>query len=340
VTRPTDAVRAAVRSSLTAVAPPQDGRQPPLALVACSGGADSLALAAGAAQAARQAAWAVGAVVVDHGLQAGSAQAAERAAEQCGLLGLDPVLVRKVTVPTGDLGPEALARQARYRALVEAAHRTGAIAVLLGHTLDDQAETVLLGLARGSGSRSLAGMAPARALADGSTAVLLRPLLGIPRSTTEQACQDWQLLPWQDPHNSDRSYTRVRVRRDVLPALTEALGPGVPAALARTADLLREDDEALSTLAAGTAARLRAEAGPTGALSCGLLAQHPAAIRRRVLRDWVTRAGVPAAALTAGHLRAIDELVCRNRPSAAVRLPGGVEAVVRYGRLDLARRQE
>jgi tRNA(Ile)-lysidine synthase len=339
VTRPTDAVRAAVRRSLASVAGPRDGRLP-LALVACSGGADSLALAAGAAQASRQAGWAVGAVVVDHGLQAGSDHAAEQAGEQCRGLGLDPVLVRTVTVPDSDLGPEAAARQARYESLAETARQTGASAVLLGHTLDDQAETVLLGLARGSGSRSLAGMAPARALADGSTAVLLRPLLGLTRSTTEQACQDWRLAPWQDPHNSDRSYTRVRVRRDVLPALTAALGPGVAAALARTADLLREDEQALSAIAAETADRLRQESGPAGTLPCALLAPHPPAIRRRVLRDWVIRAGVPAAALTAGHLRAIDALVSRNRPSAAVRLPGGVEAVVRYGRLELARRQE
>lgn len=128
-------------------------------LVALSGGTDSLALAAATAFEAPRAGLRAGAVIVDHGLQTGSADVAERAAAQARELGLDPVLVRRVEVGT-DGGPEAAAREARYAALAEAASETGASAVFLGHTLDDQAETVLLGLARGSGAASLSGMAP------------------------------------------------------------------------------------------------------------------------------------------------------------------------------------
>jgi tRNA(Ile)-lysidine synthase len=143
-------LRRAVRAAL-----PAEG----LVLVALSGGPDSLALAAATAF---EAAGRAGAVIVDHGLQAGSAAIAEAAAEQARSLQLDPVIVVAVTVGA-DGGPEAAARAARYRALSEAAASLGASAVLLGHTLDDQAETVLLGLARGSGATSLQGMRACRA---------------------------------------------------------------------------------------------------------------------------------------------------------------------------------
>lgn len=334
MTRPTDEVRGAVRASLAAQPQPAS----PVALVGCSGGADSLALAAGAAQAGRQVGWSVAALVVDHGLQPDSAAVAERAAAHCRELGLEPVLVRAVDVPDSDQGPEAAARTARYQAFAAAADELGASALLLAHTLDDQAESVLLGLARGSGSRSLAGMARARPLSPGSPVQLLRPMLAITRETVLAACKAWGLNPWEDPHNADPAYTRVRVRRTALPALAEALGPGVPQALARSADLLRDDDAALTAWAQQVADQIAGASD--GALTCRDLATHPAAIRRRVLRQAAHRGGVPTAALTAVHLRALDDLVGRGRPGAAVRLPGGVEAVVRCGRLEFARRQE
>ena len=180
-------------------------------LVALSGGPDSLALAAATAFEAPRAGLRAGAVIVDHGLQAGSADAAAQAARQAEALGLNPVLVEPVTVGA-DGGPEAAARDARYAALAAAAARTGAIAVLLGHTLDDQAETVLLGLARGSGATSLQGMEQASGL-------YRRPLLGIRRATTVQFCADSELEPWHDPQNDDPAFTRVRVRKAVLPVL-------------------------------------------------------------------------------------------------------------------------
>jgi tRNA(Ile)-lysidine synthase len=203
---------------------------------------------------------------------------------------------------------------ARYRALDEAARQLGAAAVLLGHTLDDQAETVLLGLARGSGGRSLAGM-PAR------RGAYRRPLLGVRRATTSAACAELGFDPWQDPHNSDMRYTRARVRHQALPALEAALGPGVAQALARTADQLRADSEYLDGLAFAQ----------SGQLSVDRLRCLPAPIRTRVLRDAAIMAGCPHGALTAGHVERIDALVTDWHGQRWVDLPGGVRARRRDG---------
>src|SRR5580692_2079347 len=241
-------VRNAVRGCLSDLA------EGDLVLVACSGGADSLALAAATAFVAPRLGLRAGGVTVDHGLQPGSAQRAADVAAVLGKLGLDPVRSIAVTVPSagaaGAGGPEAAARTARYGALDAAAIQCGAAAVLLGHTLDDQAETVLLGLARGSGGRSLAGM-PAR------RGIYRRPLLNVRRASTGQACADLGLEPWQDPHNEDFRFTRARVRHQALPALEAALGPGVAEALARTARQLRADTECLDDLAFAESGQLR-----------------------------------------------------------------------------------
>lgn len=324
MTRPTDAVRSAVRRALAQV--PDPGPDP-LALVACSGGADSLALAAGAARAARGARWRVGAVIVDHRLQAGSGDIAERVRQQCVALGLSPVLVSEVEVGSVG-GPEAAARTARYGAFDQAAAGSRARAVMLAHTLDDQAETVLLGLARGSGARSLQGMPQRSQLPCG--AVLLRPALGLRREVMEQACAGWHLQPWQDPHNTDRRYTRVRVRLDVMPVLTAALGPGAPLALARTAAQLRDDEALLSDLASRALAQFQRP------VACAQIAALAPSLRRRILRELAAAAGCPAADLTTGHLNAMDAAVLRGGGAAQVRLPGGVTAAVRCGRLVLA----
>ena len=260
--------RRAVRDVL-----PADGA---LMLVALSGGPDSLALAAATAFEAPRVGIRVGAVVVDHGLQEGSADAAARAAQQARDLGLDPVLVRTVEVG-GDGGPEAAARSARYRALDEAMHETGAAAILLGHTLDDQAETVLLGLGRGSGPSALSGMRVV-------SGRYLRPFLGLRRATTVQACVDAGLEPWLDPHNDDGAFLRVRVRRDILPVLEQELGPGIAEALARTADQLREDDEALDHFAEEIAEDLAEHVEAGIALPVAALAVQPAALRQRLIR--------------------------------------------------------
>ena len=262
--------RRAVRDGLASV--PESGR----ALVALSGGADSLALAAAAAFEGPRAGVRIGAVVVDHGLQPGSAAVAARAAAQASDLGLDPVLVRAVAVGR-DGGPEAAARAARHGALEAVRIGTGADRILLGHTLDDQAETVLLGLARGSGPDALGGMRP-------DDPPLGRPFLRLRRTLTRAACQDQGLIPWDDPQNDDPAFARVRVRRDVLPVLEAALGPGIAEALARTADQVREDASALDAIAdelAPEAAEL-AEGGI--ALDVGVLAANPPALAHRLIR--------------------------------------------------------
>ncbi len=313
-------VRRAVRGALAALPAPH--RDAPL-LVACSGGADSLALAAGAV--AVRGAGAVHAAVVDHGLQDGSA---ERAAATAGLLtGLGAAAtVHRVEV-TGRGGIEAAARRARYAAL-RAARPHPESPVLLGHTLDDQAETVLLGLGRGSGARSIAGM---RAW----DAPWCRPLLGVRRASTRAACVAAGLPVWDDPHNTDPRFTRVRLRHEVLPLLEDVLAGGVAEALVRTARQLREDGDALDALAADLLGRAHdpapLSAPVVGALCLAPLDGVPAALRRRVLRAWLATADVTA--LTDEHLRAADALAGQGPDRAGVALPGGLELVRAHGRL-------
>jgi tRNA(Ile)-lysidine synthase len=322
-------VRAAVRAELADVVPGA------LVLVACSGGADSLALAAATAFVAPKAGLRAGAVVVDHGLQHGSDEVARRAAEQCRELGLDPVEVVRVDVPrTGAGGPESAARTARYAALDAAARRLGAAVVLLGHTRDDQAETVLLALARGSGGRSLSGMAHRRGL-------LRRPFLGQPRRTTEEVCTALDLEPWHDPTNrpgDGPAPLRSRVRHEVLPVLREVLGPGVPEALARTADQLREDADLLDHLAVQVLGEARGGGADRDVaadldLDVTVLLAAPAPLRRRALRAALVDAGVPAGSLHLSHVLAVEALVTQWHGQGAVALPGGREVRRRCGRL-------
>jgi tRNA(Ile)-lysidine synthase len=315
------AVRHAVRRSLAGLGPGE------LVLVACSGGADSLSLAAAAAFEAPRAGLRAGGVIIDHGLQPGSAEVAGKVAATLTGLRLDPVMCIPVQVarPSGAgsyPGPEGAARAARYAALGSAAASAGAAAVLLGHTLDDQSETVLLRLARGSGARSLSGMA-------GRSGLYRRPLLELRRDQTRAACAALGLLLWDDPQNDDPAFARVRVRHDVMPALEAALGPGVAEALARTARLLRADADALDQLASEAAARTPSEDGWPAAD----LAALPAAIRHRVLRAAALAAGCPAGALSERHVASLDQLVCDWHGQRGTDLPGGVRCQRRYGRL-------
>ena len=299
----TAAVRVAVRRCLAEVTGP--------VAAAVSGGADSLALAAALAFERPGSL----ALVVDHGLQEGSGRIAAAAAEQCRALGLDPEVLSRRTAPVSTRGgPEAAARDLRYWVLERAADRHGLAAVLLGHTRDDQAESVLLGLARGSGARALAGMAAVRG-------PFRRPLLDLGRVTLRQACTEAGLEPWEDPHNADPAYTRVRVRRDVLPVLEEALGPGVAGALARSAAQLREDADALDALTPDLPQQP----------SCTELADLPGALRARALKRWAE--GLCGRALTAAHVEALRALVEAWSGQGPVALPGGVEVRRADGRL-------
>jgi len=295
-------------------------------MVACSGGADSLALAWAVGFVGRRRGTAVRAVVVDHGLQKGSDAVAASVVATLGRMPVpdaDPLVVPaavvRVVVAEDGAGPEASAREARYAAL-ELAAELGE-RVLLGHTLDDQAETVLLGLARGSGARSLAGMASERG-------VFVRPLLGLGREVTAACCAELGLTPWADPHNADPRFARVRVRDRVLPVLERELGPGVREALARTAVQLRRDADALDDEASGLAVMSGGEAVPgattparqAATLNCRWLAGLEPALRDRVLRDWLLARG--ASEVTSGHVAAVSALVTGWHGQKGGALPG------------------
>ncbi|HEY0000157.1 MAG TPA: tRNA lysidine(34) synthetase TilS [Actinoplanes sp.] len=305
---PVAAVRLAVRRAL-----PADG----LVLVACSGGADSLALAASA----RFVGGRVGLVTVDHGLQAGSPERARDVAQWAREAGFEPVEVATVTVD-GRGGPEAAARTARYAALCSVAERAGAVAVLLGHTRDDQAETVLLALARGAGPRGLAGM-PRR------KGIFVRPLLDISRAETSRACAALKLVPWDDPHNVDPAFARSRVRGSALPSLVEALGPAVVANLARSAEQIAADNAVLEELATEAYDRART----AGGLSASALAEMAPAVRTRVLHAWCQRLGAPGGQLSHRHVVALDTLITQWHGQGAVHLPGGILVERRAGEL-------
>ena len=264
--------------------------------VALSGGPDSLALTAAAA-----ATLPTTALIVDHVLQPGSDAVAQTARAQA--LALGCIAAQVIPVRVGSTGgPEAAARTARYDALDSA---RGGAPVLLGHTLDDQAETVLLGLGRGSGARSIAGMRPA-------DPPWFRPLLGLRRAATRAACTELGVTAWDDPHNHDRRFTRVRLRDEVLPLLDDVLGGGVPEALARTAEALREDTDALDAMAGD--ALMASESA--GALAVDDIAPLPVALRRRVIRGWLLDCG--ATDLSDRQLRRIDDLVTSWRGQGGV----------------------
>ena len=267
--------------------------------VGLSGGADSLALTAAATAEFA----AVTALVVDHGLQEGSDAVARDAAAAARGLGAEAEVLVVVVDQRGS-GPEAAARAARYTALDTA--RRGR-PVLLAHTLDDQAETVLLGLGRGSGARSLRGMAP-------WDAPWGRPLLGVRAADTRAACRDLGLGFWEDPHNTDPAFTRVRLRHEVLPLLEDVLGGGVAEGLARTASLLGVDDDELERLAAAV------PVGDDGALEVSRLEPLSTAVLTRVLRRWLLARGVTSP--TYAHLTAVAALVTDWRGQGGVAVGG------------------
>lgn len=311
-----------------------------LVLVACSGGGDSLALAAAAAFVTPRLGLRAGAVIVDHRMQSGSAAVAARAQRACRNLGLSPsrvVTAAEVHPPEPGTGPEAQARVLRYQGLEEVRQHEQARAVLLAHTLEDQAETVLLALARGSGNRSLAGMAPVRD-------TWWRPLLALSGQDTREACTVLELPVWEDPTNAidgpwrradGGPLPRAGIRHDVLPALARALGPGVPEALTRSAAMARQDADLLDALATDLADRtIRPEEDCLSA-DVSELAQAPPALRRRVLLRLARSAGSPTGALGAVHVSELERLITRWHGQGPIHLPGGLEARRECGRLEV-----
>ncbi|HIZ35909.1 MAG TPA: tRNA lysidine(34) synthetase TilS [Candidatus Ruania gallistercoris] len=371
---PVARVRSALRTFLGHRLAAGEVARDDLILIACSGGPDSLALAAAAAFVAPRLGLRVGAVHVDHGLQPGSAEVAEQTVAACAALGLAPSLAvrpahpgeAELVAPGGphtpvatdvpaatdrpDLpgtpgpggppapgGPEARARTLRYTALEATRQEQRACAVVLGHTQDDQAETVLLALARGSGTRAIAGMAPVRGR-------LWRPLLSVTRADTEAMCRDAELPAWHDPTNAldgpwrtadGGPLPRAAIRHRVLPALQEVLGPGVRAALSRTAEQARDDADHLDALAEQVWTRAAVTTTAPVQLEAAVLTAQPPALRRRVLHRAALAAGSPAGALGSVHVRRLEALVTDWHGQGPVHLPGGLEGVRECGRLVL-----
>jgi tRNA(Ile)-lysidine synthase len=242
------------------------GIAPPV-VVGCSGGADSVALLV----LAHDADLAPIAVHVDHGLRHDSAGEAEQVAAIAASLGAGFRAAHVDIEPGGNL--EARARAARHDALADARRASGASAVLLGHTQDDQAETVLLNLLRGAAATGLAGMAQQR---DG----FVRPLLALRRGDTEAICAALALEVFHDPMNVDRASRRVAVRLDVMPMLATIAGRDLVPVLARQADVLREESEFLDELA-------QAAWPPATGASAAELCALPPVLARRAARRWL-----------------------------------------------------
>jgi tRNA(Ile)-lysidine synthase len=292
-------------------------------LVAVSGGADSLVLAYAVLKESAANAIRTVAVTVDHQLQEKSAEQAENVSRQLREMGYQNVYIKKVVVNT-ESGIEAGARSARYQAISEVAEQEKIRNIFLGHTRDDQAETVLLGLARGSGARSLSGMAVENDL-------YIRPLLAITREQTEQACREVDLEFWNDPHNLNTEFSRVKVRLNVLPEMEKNLGPGISAALARSAALLRDDADALDAMAAEAAAAMDLKD-----LDCEKLSALPRAIRTRIIRSAIYASGAPSGSISADHVASAEALVTSWHGQGALSLPGGVKVERISGRLSLS----
>ena len=292
-------------------------------IVATSGGADSLALAAAVLLESQTRSINPIAAIIDHGLQPNSADVAQAAKNELSKIGYSAIEIRKVAVDIKD-GMEASARRARYAALDEIARSHNAAAIFLGHTKDDQAETVLLGLARGSGTRSLSGMAQ-------RIDNYRRPLLSITRAQTEAACEEAGIKFWRDPHNQSMEFTRVRVREVVLPTMEKEIGPGITDALSRSARLLRDDADALDQWSEEAFEELAPDSMEIAALEA-----LPRAIRTRVMRKAIYLAGAPSGSLTAEHIEAVEALVTDWKGQGPVSLPGGVTAARISGRLSLS----
>ena len=295
-------------------------------LLAVSGGADSLLLAAATKLEASKVGIQLHALVVDHQLQNGSGDVAASAQKKLIELGITEAKVAQVLVSnnSGNGGMEAAARSARYKALDDEADRIGAVAIFLGHTEDDLAETVLLGLARGSGTRSLSGMAF-------HVGRYVRPFLELTRAQVLAACKESGIEFWSDPQNEDSSFARVRVRNEILPRMEKEIGPGISKALARTSRILREDADALDLIAGDLFATL---VDPTQ-IPIELISELPSAVRKRVIKRAIEAMGAPT--LTAEQIQEVDALIGAWKGQGAVALAGGITVRRDSGRLTLSR---
>jgi tRNA(Ile)-lysidine synthase len=287
-------------------------------LVAVSGGADSLALASATEFEAKKLGLKIAAAVIDHSLQKDSDKVAAQTAKTLALLGFEEVVVKKVSVGKAG-GPEAAARTARYSALETLRQQTKSHFTVLGHTSSDQAETVLLGLVRGSGSKSLSGMSE-------KTGLLLRPLLVVDRATTEAFCKDSGIKYWLDPQNKDEKFLRVMIRKHVLPFLEKQLGGSVAASLVRTSDQLREDNTYLESQADKSFKRYAKVSASGISFDAQLIGKLPSAILHRVIKMALDGFGSESSRT---HVLAVSDLILSWHGQKPLALPG--VRVVRKG---------
>lgn len=295
-------------------------------LLAVSGGADSLLLAAATNLEANKVGIQLSALVVDHQLQNGSGEVALGAQKKLIELGITEAKISQVEVISNvsNGGTEAAARRVRYEALDAEADRIGAVAIFLGHTEDDLAETVLLGLARGSGTRSLSGMAF-------HVGRYVRPFLELTRAQVLAACKESGIEFWSDPQNEELSFARVRVRNEILPKMEKEIGPGISKALARTSRILREDADALDLIAGDIFASL----ADSAEIPIESISELPIAVRKRVIKRAIEAMGAPT--LSAEQILEVDALVGAWKGQGAVALAGGITARRDSGRLTLSK---
>ena len=313
--------------------------------MAVSGGADSTALFLALQELLEAEKLQIRLVVshLDHGLRVSSSQDAKWAAQLAKRFRFDVTLGRvnlKSPKNTAE-NLEQAAREARYKFLLKTARQHRAGYVLTGHTLDDQAETILMRLLRGSAAEGLSGTPVSRPIKQNSKVQLVRPLLSwARRSDTEDYCRERRFDFLSDEMNDDESFLRVRVRKQLLP-LMQSFNKRIAETLCRTAELLNEDASAL----ADDAERLLEEAtenasknNETGAprLSVSVLLQRPAAVRRRALREWIARERGDLNRIEMVHLLAVDKLLSAGRGGRIAQLPGGVAVTRKRGTLELS----
>ena len=308
---------------------PQAGAQ---VVVAVSGGADSMSLLLAFEELVRtqRLSFPVTVAHLDHGLRGMNGRGdAQWVAEQAARLGYEAVLGCEdvgAHLAEGKDNLEQAARRTRYRFLSEVARARRARFVLLGHTLDDQAETVLLRLLRGSSAEGLAGMEPLRLLETDSPMTLVRPLLRwARREDTEAYCGRRGITARVDDMNIDRKFMRVRVRHELIPLL-KTFNPRAVEALVRTAELLREDAVALELQAVELlekASEHQPASDGAPPLCVCVLVREPAAVRRRALRRWIANARGHLRRIERVHLLAVETLLASGRGGRVVELPGG-----------------
>jgi tRNA(Ile)-lysidine synthase len=282
-------------------------------LVACSGGADSLALAWTSQVVTKRIGLNLIAVIIDHQLIKESSQVAQDAKKKCEDFGIEKVVIRQIEVKDDNDGLEAAARKARYEAFEESVNEFNAKAVLLAHTQDDQAETMLMRLTRGSGAKSLSAMKEV-------SGNYLRPFLHIRKQVLVDALEKENISYWQDPANTNYKFLRAKVRHELMPKLIEVLGDSAIDSLDRTSGLLKEDNEALESIALESYEKLNKE------LKVQELEKLPTAIRKRVIKIAALNSGVTPGPFSFEHIEAIDALVTNWRGQGNVDLPGFIQA--------------